>query len=123
MKKIIVALLILAMMIMVVGCNTTETPSNDEVNLSECKQGDSISISGQVAGSTLINGNTLWVQVKQGDGSFVIYHCQMKEEFIEAAESLKILDVVKVTGLFLSYVDLGQENTSPVATLYDCEIK
>ena len=123
MKKIIVALLVLAMMVMVVGCNTTDTPSNDEVDLSECEKGDTISIVGQVAGSVLINGDTLWVQVQQEDDSFVIYHCQMKSEFIEAAESLKTLDVVKVKGLFLSYVDLEQENTSPIVTLYDCEIK
>ena len=93
------------------------------VNLSEYKQGDAVSIVGQVAGSVLINGNTLWVQVQQSDGSFVIYHCQMKQEFIEAAESLKMLDVVKVDGLFLSYFDLEMENTSPIVTLYDCEIK
>ena len=95
----------------------------ESVNLSEYKQGDAVSIVGQVAGSVLINGNTLWVQVQQSDGSFVIYHCQMKQEFIEAAESLKMLDVVKVDGLFLSYFDSEMENTSPIVTLYDCEIK
>lgn len=143
MKKIVIALLVLAMMIMVAGCDSTETPigdtgnpsttesgvnttddtESDGINLSECKQGDVIAIVGQVAGSKLVNGNTLWVQVKQDDGSFVIYHCQMKQEFIEAAESLATLDVVKIDGLFLSYADMEMENTSPLVTLYDCEIK
>lgn len=138
MKKIIMVLLVLAM-IMVTGCGTAETPAGDTetpsttesgantesegINLSECKQGDVISIVGQVAGSVLINGNTLWVQVQQDDGTFVIYHCQMKQEFIESAESLEMLDVVKIEGLFLSYVDMEMENTSPLVTLYDCEIK
>lgn len=102
---------------------TEDTSSDVEINIAELKQGDEVSIVGQVAGSTLVNGNTLWVQVKQRDGDFVLYHCQLKDEYIEQGENFKTLDVAKVKGSFLSLMDLEMENTMPVVTLYDCELK
>lgn len=94
-----------------------------EKSIADLSQGDKVSIVGQVASSGLVNENTLWVQVQQLDGSFVIYHCQMKQEMIETATGYKMLDVVKVTGSVLSVMDLEQENTSPLVTLHDCEIE
>ena len=93
-----------------------------ELNLKDLKQGDDVSIVGQVADSELDNGDTLWVQVKQSDESFVIYHCQLKHEFIEKAEKLELGSIVKVKGSFLSFSEFEQENTADLATLYDCEV-
>ena len=101
---------------------TDGTSSVTEMDITELKQGDTVSIVGQVASSRLVNDDTIWVQVKQSDGTFVIYHCQMKQEFIDSAEQLEMLDVAKVTGFFLSLTEFEQENTSPIVTLYDCEL-
>ncbi|MBR3145516.1 MAG: hypothetical protein IKF53_06490 [Clostridia bacterium] len=102
---------------------SVETSAQDiDLDLTELKQGDDVSIVGQVAGSTLENGDTLWVQVKQSDESFVIYHCQLKQEFIEKAEKLELGSIVKVKGSFLSFAEFEQENTADLAKLYDCEL-
>ena len=59
----------------------------------------------------------------------MVYHCQLKDEFLEQGENLKMLDVVKVKGCFLSVSDMAgetetatTENTAIIVTLYDCEI-
>lgn len=122
MKKFIAVMVCLVLVLGLVGCGTA-TNKQSEINIAELKQGDEVSIVGQVAGSKLVNGHILWVQVKQSDDTFVIYHCQLKDEYIEKGENLKTLDVVKVKGIFLSLMDLEMENTAPVITLYDCEIK
>lgn len=133
MKKYIICGLMLSIVFGLVGCGengTSEesTPSvvpssvSSSVSLDSLKQGDKVSITGQVASGGLVNGDTLWVQVQQNDGSFVIYHCQLKEEFIEKASDLKMLKVVSVKGLFASRFEVNQSNTSPLVTLYDCEI-
>ena len=137
MKKFLSCALVV-LMLALVGCsnnevdtdntlasNTTvseETEAKSEIPIDKLKQGDEVSIVGQVAGSVLINGNTLWVQVQQPDKTFVIYHCQLKDEHITAGEELKMLDAVKIKGCFLSLMDSEMENTSPLVTLYDCEI-
>lgn len=110
-----------------VGESTSSTPSPSEqsstpVNIEDLSSGDEVSIVGQAASTGLVNGNTVWVQVSQPDGTFVIYHCQLKDEFIGEGEEVKLLDVVKIKGSFLSLLDSEQENTSPLVTLYDCEI-
>lgn len=142
MKKIltIVAMVVLASSL--VGCASSNSNDNvntgssitvdtemdssgsvdSEMDITELKQGDEVSIVGQVASSGLVNGDTLWVQVKQSDGSFVLYHCHLKDEFLERAASLKTLSIAKVNGFFLSLMDLEMENTMPLATLYDCEL-
>ena len=102
--------------------NESEVPDETEMSLLDLKQGDEVSVVGQKANSTLVNENTIWVQVQQEDGSFIIYHCQMKDEYVSAAGELKMLSVVKLKGLFLSYTDMKMENTSPLVTLYDCEL-
>lgn len=102
--------------------NESEVPDETEIPLLDLKQGDEVSVVGQKANSTLVNENTIWVQVQQKDGSFIIYHCQMKDEYVSAAGELKMLSVVKLKGLFLSYTDMKMENTSPLVTLYDCEL-
>lgn len=106
---------------------SSETPKikQDETSadIHQLEAGDDVAIVGQVASSKLVNGNTLWVQVQQKDATFVIYHCQLKDNFITRAEEFKMLDVAKVNGLFLNLMDLKQENTSPLVTLYDCEIE
>ena len=102
--------------------NESEVPDEIETSLLDLKQGDEVSVVGQKANSTLVNENTIWVQVQQGDGSFIVYHCQMKDEYVSAAGELKMLSVVKLKGLFLSYSDMKMENTSPLVTLYGCEL-
>lgn len=118
------------------GCETAPTnePSNSgedskdvtssviEKDLTELRQGDAVSIVGQVASSGLVNGNTIWVQVKRNDGTFVVYHCNLKQEYIDSAAQLKLLDVTKVNGFFLSLMEFEQENTATLVTLYDCEL-
>lgn len=103
---------------------TKQTPEQAEpsVDIQQLQSGDDVSIIGQRANSTLVNGNTIWVQVQQSDGTFVIYHCQLKDDFLDDAEDLKLGAVVKVEGLFLSLMESEQDNTSPLVTLYDCEI-
>lgn len=92
------------------------------IDIQQLKSGDDVSIVGQRANSTLVNENTIWVQVQQPDKTFIIYHCQLKDEFIDKVEDLKLGTVVKVKGQFLSLTEFEQENTSPLITLYDCEI-
>ena len=96
--------------------------STSSTDITELKQGDAVSIIGQVASSILLNGNTLWVQVKQTDNTFVIYHCQFKQEWLESISSYNTLDVVKIKGAFSNLIDLEQENTMPIISLYDCEL-
>ncbi len=93
-----------------------------EISIHDLKSGDEVSIVGQVASTGLVDGETLWVQVQQADGTFVIYHCQLKEEFLDTGEKFELLDVAKIKGNFLSLTDLQKENTSPLVTLCDCEI-
>jgi RPA family protein len=107
--------------------STSQTDNQIQTQLTQeevyrLKQGDEVSIVGQKANSTLVNENTIWVQVQQNDGTFIVYHCQMKDEYLTVASELKMMDVVKVKGFFLSYTDLDQENTAPLVTLYDCEL-
>ena len=130
MKKLLCTLLaILVVLFMAAGGGGTAEGKKEEdeitkkdVALEDLKQGDSVSIIGQKANSTLVNGNTIWVQVQQEDKSFVIYHCQLKDEYIDKAESIQMLTAVKIKGLFLSFMDMEMENTSPLVTLYDCEL-
>ncbi len=106
---------------------TSEVSSEPQENtdrlatLKELSSGDEVNIVGQKANSTLVNENTIWVQVIEGTDTFV-YHCQLKDEFLEEASELKMLDVVKVKGLFLSMAESQEENMATVVTLYDCEL-
>lgn len=97
----------------------------DEVSttaLEDLEIGDEVSIVGQKANSTLVNDNEIWVQVVKADERTVVYHCQLKDEYLSEGEALKMLDVVKIKGSFMSFMDLEQENTAIIVTLYDCEI-
>ena len=130
MKKLLCALLSILLVLFMAACEGGATESKKEeeettqknVSLEDLRQGDVVSIIGQKANTTLVNGNTIWVQVQQEDKSFVIYHCQLKDEYLDKAESIQMLTVVKIKGLFLSLVDMEMENTSPIVTLYDCEM-
>lgn len=114
------------------GGQETPAPENKEaeVSLDDLKQGDEVSIIGQKANSTLVNDKTIWVQVLRDGERTIIYYCQMKDEYIEEAGALKMLDVVKVKGNFLNVVDLvdepenplPSENTAIIVNLYDCEL-
>ena len=99
--------------------------SEDEVSamaLEDLEIGDEVSIVGQKANSTLVNDKEIWVQVVKANERTVVYHCQLKDEYLSDGEALKMLDVVKVKGSFMSFMDLEQENTAIIVTLYDCEI-
>lgn len=126
MKKLLCVVLVIVCLVPLVACGggtkeeTASAPK--EVVLEELKQGDSVYIIGQKANATLVNGNTIWVQVQKEDKSTVIYHCQLKDEYLEKAESIPILNVVNVKGMFLSLLDMKMENTAPLVTLYDCEL-
>ena len=130
MKKLLCTLLSILLVLFMSSCGGGTAEGNKEedeitkkdIALEDLKQGDEVSIIGQKANATLVNGNTIWVQVQQEDKSFVIYHCQLKDEYLDKAESIQMLTVVKIKGLFLSLVDVEMENTSPVVTLYDCEM-
>ena len=144
MKKILILTVCIVVMMGFTGCggsaastatsdsesvsenNSVASPSTNQsetlVDVESLSSGDEVSIVGQVASTGLVNGNTVWVQVSQSDGTFVIYHCQLQDSFIGEGEGLKLLDSVKIKGLFLSLMKSSQENTSPLVTLYDCEI-
>lgn len=114
------------------GRQETPAPENKEteVSLDDLKQGDEVSIVGQKANSTLVNDKTIWVQVLRDGERAIIYYCQMKDEYIEEAGALKMLDVVKIKGNFLNVVDMAgepenslpSENTAIIVNLYDCEL-
>jgi len=138
MKKLICIALAITCLMSLTACGKTEAQSdsveaeptikNEEMALSELKQGDEVSIVGQVAAYSLENGNTLWVQVLRQGERTVVYHCQMKEEYIADAEALNIMETAKVTGKFLNLVDMANEpevsleaeNIAIIVTLYDC---
>lgn len=139
MKKLIALIVtLLAMSLLFTGCggeknienNKSETEISETVqssqtsstNLKDLKQGDEVSVVGQVASSSLVNGDTLWVQVKQSDDSFVVYHCQLKSDYIDKAAELKLGSIAKIKGLFMSFSEFEQENTADLVQLYDCEL-
>ena len=131
-KKFICSLVVLVLMFTVVACsssqqtdkaNTTQSKTvSEEIDIKSLKADDEVMIVGQKANSTLVNNDTIWVQVQLEDGTFVIYHCHLKEEYLETASEMKMLQAVKVKGKFLSLIDLEAENTSPIVNLYDCEL-
>lgn len=100
----------------------TQSSQTSSMNIKDLKQGDEISIVGQVASSSLVNGDTLWVQVKQSDDSFVVYHCQLKSDYIDKAAVLKLGSIAKIKGFFMSFSEFEQENTAELVQLYDCEL-
>lgn len=107
----------------------TSEPETSSTSFSDFEIGDEVSITGQKANSTLVNEKTIWVQVVREGERTVIYHCQLKDEFVEQGGNLKMLDVVKVKGCFMSVSDMAgatetatEENTAIIVTLYDCEI-
>ncbi len=107
----------------------TQEPVESSISFTDLNSGDEVSIVGQKANGTLVNENTIWVQVVKEGERTVVYHCQLKDEFLEQGENLKMLDVVKVKGCFLSVSDMAgetetatTENTAIIVTLYDCEI-
>ena len=99
----------------------TSTSESTTVHI-PTEKGEAVKIVGQVAANSLVDGNTLWVQVLNENSRTIIYHCKMKDEYISEAEKLNILDVVKIRGSFLSKMDLEREDTAILVTLYDCEI-
>lgn len=145
MKKALSFLLALLMVISLCACGDTSTPATDDTSSSEQSNepvesvveeepveegvafedleiGDKVHVIGQKANATLVNDNTIWVQVVETDKRTVVYHCQMLEEYISEAEVFDMLDVVEVKGKFMSMTDMEQENTAIIVTLYDCEL-
>ena len=107
----------------------TQEPVESSISFTDLNSGDEVSIVGQKANGTLVNENTIWVQVVKEGERTVVYHCQLKDEFLEQGENLKMLDVVKVKGCFLSVSDMAgetetatTEDTAIIVTLYGCEI-
>lgn len=102
---------------------SSKTETNNEIDPKSLKQGDEVSIVGQVA-SVPIEGviDSVDVQTQRQDGRWCIYKCTFKPEFDEQVKNLKSLDIAKVKGLFLSVTDMEMENTAILVTLYDCEL-
>lgn len=140
MRKFSILLLVFVLMVTICSCGSpsnveqddlekSESVEPEEISFSQCEIGDEISVTGQKANATLVNENTIWVQVtKQGERT-VVYHCQLKPEFLEQGEVLSMLDVVSIKGCFMSVNDMAgltenltPENTAIIVTLYDCEI-
>lgn len=131
-KKLICSLVVVVLMFTVVACNssqqgdkadTTQSKTvSEKIDIKSLKADDEVTIVGQKANDTLVNNDTIWVQVQLEDGTFVIYHCHLKDEYLETAGEMEILQAVKVKGKFLSLIDLNAENTSPIVNLYDCEL-
>jgi hypothetical protein len=124
--KRVIGLLVILLALGLTACEggsttTTSTPRSN-IDIHSLEIGDTVSFTGQKASANLVNGNTVWVQVQQTDGTFVIYHCQLKDAYFDKSDSITIGSVMKIKGLFLSLMDLELENTSPLVTLYDCEI-
>lgn len=145
MKKTLSFLLALLMVISLCACGDTSTPATDDtsspeqssepvesvveeepveegVAFEDLEIGDEVHVIGQKANATLVNDNTIWVQVVETEKRTVVYHCQMLEEYISEAEAFDMLDVVEVKGKFMSITDMEQENTAIIVTLYDCEL-
>lgn len=131
-KKFICSLVVVVLMLTVVACSSPQQTDKDNTSPSETvsekidikslKADDEVTIVGQKANSTLVNNDTIWVQVQIEDATFVIYHCQLKDEYLETAGGMGLSQVVKVKGKFLSLIDVEAENTSPIVNLYDCEL-
>ena len=131
-KKFICSLAVVVLMFTVVGCGSSQQTDkadtnqsntvSEKIDIKSLKADDEVTIVGQKANSTLVNNNTIWVQVQLEDATFVIYHCQLKDEYLETAGEMKMLQAVKVKGKFLSLIDSDAENTSPIVNLYDCEL-
>lgn len=130
MKKLFVGLLTLTMCFALASCSSDNQESSGDTKSTETQissedtesTGEQISIVGQVAADIEDGESTLSIQVQNDDGRWVIYHCDMKDEFLDEAKEFKLTDVAKVKGYVLSKSDLGQENTAIIVNLYDCEI-
>lgn len=131
-KKLICSLVVVVLMFTVVACNSSQQTDkadtthseavSENIDIKSLKADDEVTIVGQKANSTLVNNDTIWVQVQLEDATFVIYHCQLKDEYLETASGMEMLQAVKVKGKFLSLIDLDAKNTSPMVNLYDCEL-
>ena len=124
MKKLIAMLLAVGMCFTLGACSTEKQGENPTIaeTKSKLSAGDEVSIVGQVASTVRDGDSTLSIQIQNEDDRWVIYHCEMKDEFLEEAKGYKMSDVVKIKGLFLNEMDLEQENTAIMVYLYDCEI-
>ena len=129
--RVIGLLMVVVLMFTVVACSSQQTDKADttqsktvseKIDIKSLKVDDEVTIVGQKANSTLVNNDTIWVQVQLEDATFVIYHCHLKDEYLETASGMEMLQSVKVKGKFLSLIDLDAENTSPIVNLYDCEL-
>lgn len=116
MKKLICGLLAMMMCSLLVACSSETKPGNTE------STEEQISIVGQVASTVADDDSTLSVQVQDENGRWIIYHCDMKDEYLDEAKEFKMSDVAKVKGYLLSEMDLEQENTAVIVNLYDCEL-
>ena len=93
----------------------TQKPMESSTLFSDLNAGDEVSIVGQKANGTLVNENTIWVQVVKEGERTVVYHCQLKDEFLEQGENRR--------RCFAGETETATtENTAIIVTLYDCEI-
>lgn len=117
MKKLFAILITVVMCFAFASCSSNNQESSENTDSTE----EQVSIVGQVA-STVGDDSTLSIQVQNEDGRWVIYHCEMKDEFLDEAKEFKLSDVAKVNGFLLNEIDSEQENTAIIVNLYDCEI-
>lgn len=78
-----------------------------EKSIDKLELGNEVSIIGQKANSTLVNDDTIWVQVLRDGERTIIYYCQLKDEYLEQGAELEILNVVKVKGYYLNTIDMA----------------
>lgn len=118
MKKLFAILITVAMCFAFASCSSNNQESSENTDYTE----EQVSIVGQVASTVGDDDSTLSIQVQNEDGRWVIYHCEMKDEFLDEAKEFKLSDVAKVNGFLLNEIDSEQENTAIIVNLYDCEI-
>lgn len=123
MRRKFLLLFVLLAVLLLSSCGGNENRhSSDAIDIHSLQLDEIVSITGQKANATLVNNNTIWVQVQQPDKSFIMYHCQLADEFLKECSDIPMGTVVKCEGKFSNLMDLQQENTSPVVTLYECKI-
>lgn len=135
MKKIIVALLVLAMMIMVIGCDTTETPSGDTETPSTTEGAsvqEQVLVDNDIVRVTFIEifeepsiANTCYVRLKVENKSDKTVMVSLKDSYVnDTAQTIGTgVPIVLAPGkssqqpFFFGYGNLGITNKSEISKI------